>query len=605
MAQRISIKPEREYLREVVAKLQNGAYGIPAFQRDYVWGKSQVLDLFDSISKGYPIGSIILWKPMSDDVLPIKDVVTEEISDTKRAEYYILDGRQRTTTYYGCVNDIEGKPAVFDLYYDLDEDDFAYKSSGRKKHRMYRVCDLYDTLKMLGILQELMSSGDKSPDMEKKINRVKEINMILQSYEIGEMIIENCPLEDSSTVFSRINSKGTDISKVAMIQALTYKNKDSVLLSNEIDDIIASLSTYGFSNIKTDDILNCCYKYIGRNFYENQVMKSLLTANLKEFIPQLKVDIRRTVEFLNKRCGVVSYKLLPYNRQLIALASFFRKYQNPTVEQFREIEKWFFYTTYQQTFLNSSMGNVRSVFKRFDEFVDGTSTTAIDYEPVKIDRKLDFKFSSSSALSNFIVLCQVKIRRGLANEELDYIGEYRLKMNKPSYSFALLSTEDKRNIEAVLYGGIHSVDKRAYLLTDDMLDAIRDSNLSRFGQLRKDYIIQVTMDKLQSLGLEIERGRPAESNINELLVEVADLNNEESRELCSILMAGADATSAIFTVEKTGDESFTINYPSLSQPYSLSNESAKKCLKMIEDHYCNGIDAESFFGMMMSMEKDE
>ncbi len=604
MAQRIQIKPEREYLREVVAKLQNETYAIPAFQRDFVWGKSQVLDLFDSISKGYPIGSIILWKPMSDDTLPIKDVVTEEISEASKAGYYILDGRQRTTTFYGCVSDIEGKPAVFELYYDLDEDDFVYKTGGRKKHRLYRVCDLYDTLKMLGVLQELMGSGDKSPDMENKISRLKEINMILQSYEIGEIIIENCPLEDSSTVFSRINSKGTDISKVDMIQALSYKNKDSVLLSNEIDEIIASLSTYGFSNIKTDDILNCCYKYVGRNYYENNVMKALLNADLKEFIPQLKEDIKRTVDFLNKRCGVVSYKLLPYNRQLIALTSFFKEYQNPTDEQLREIEKWFFYTTYQQTFLNGSLGNVRSVFKRFDEFVDGTKDTAIDYESVKIDRKLDFKFSYSSALSNFIVLCQVGIRRSMEDEELDYIGEYRLKVNKPAYSFALLSTEDKGNIESILYRGTHSTNLDAYLLTDEMLQAIRDSNLSKFGQLRKEHIIKVTIDKLQSLGIEIVKDRPAESNINELLEEFGDLNYEECRELCSILSLGADASSVMFNVEKTGDESFIVNYTALSQPYELTNESAKKCLRMIEDHYCNGIDAESFYGMLITMEKD-
>ncbi len=48
---RISIKPEREYLREIATKLEEGTYAIPAFQRDYVWKKNQILDLFDSISR--------------------------------------------------------------------------------------------------------------------------------------------------------------------------------------------------------------------------------------------------------------------------------------------------------------------------------------------------------------------------------------------------------------------------------------------------------------------------------------------------------------------------------------------------------------------------
>lgn len=56
---KISIRPEREYLREIVSKMQDGQYAVPAFQRDLVWSTTQIIELFDSITKGYPIGSII------------------------------------------------------------------------------------------------------------------------------------------------------------------------------------------------------------------------------------------------------------------------------------------------------------------------------------------------------------------------------------------------------------------------------------------------------------------------------------------------------------------------------------------------------------------
>ena len=268
---RISIKPEREYLREIAAKLEEGTYAIPAFQRDYVWKTNQILDLFDSISKGYPIGSIILWKPKDLDIPPVKDVLTEKITNDIKPEYYILDGRQRTTTFYGCVTDRADKPEEFRLYYDLDEDSFVYKNKRNLKKNIYEVSKIYDTFTMLGLLQDIMNSGLSEEKTKLYINRIKEINTILQTYEIGEMIIENCTLDESSTVFSRINSQGTDISKMAMLQALTYKNKESVLVSEEIAEITRNLSEYGFGGIKSDDILNCCYTYIGHNFYENKV----------------------------------------------------------------------------------------------------------------------------------------------------------------------------------------------------------------------------------------------------------------------------------------------------------------------------------------------
>ena len=264
---RISIKPEREYLREIATKLEEGTYAIPAFQRDYVWKKNQILDLFDSISKGYPIGSIILWKPKDLDIPPVRDVLTEKISNEIKPEYYILDGRQRTTTFYGCVTDKKDKPEEFQLYYDLDEDSFVYKNKRNRKKNIYEVSKIYDTFTMLGLLQDIMSSGLTEEKTKLYINRIKEINTILQTYEIGEMIIENCTLDESSTVFSRINSEGTDISKMAMLQALTYKNKESVLVSEEIAEITRNLSEYGFGGIKSDDILNCGYTYIGHNFY--------------------------------------------------------------------------------------------------------------------------------------------------------------------------------------------------------------------------------------------------------------------------------------------------------------------------------------------------
>ena len=52
---RINIKTDREYLREILGKIDKGQFAIPVFQRDFIWQKSQVIDLFDSLSKGYPI----------------------------------------------------------------------------------------------------------------------------------------------------------------------------------------------------------------------------------------------------------------------------------------------------------------------------------------------------------------------------------------------------------------------------------------------------------------------------------------------------------------------------------------------------------------------
>ncbi|MBK7057118.1 MAG: DUF262 domain-containing protein [Leptospiraceae bacterium] len=46
----------------LLEKFNAGELGIPEIQRDYVWSKSQVRDLVESLYKEYPTGLIYLWK---------------------------------------------------------------------------------------------------------------------------------------------------------------------------------------------------------------------------------------------------------------------------------------------------------------------------------------------------------------------------------------------------------------------------------------------------------------------------------------------------------------------------------------------------------------
>eukprot|EP01035_Chromulina_nebulosa_P050300 gene50300-68375_t len=39
----------------------NRSYFLPAIQRPFVWNAEQVLSLFDSLMKGYPISSFLFW----------------------------------------------------------------------------------------------------------------------------------------------------------------------------------------------------------------------------------------------------------------------------------------------------------------------------------------------------------------------------------------------------------------------------------------------------------------------------------------------------------------------------------------------------------------
>ena len=49
-------------IRSLIEQVQQGQVRVPAFQRGFVWDHDRIAFLMDSIYKGYPFGSAILWQ---------------------------------------------------------------------------------------------------------------------------------------------------------------------------------------------------------------------------------------------------------------------------------------------------------------------------------------------------------------------------------------------------------------------------------------------------------------------------------------------------------------------------------------------------------------
>lgn len=58
-------EPGHFTFEQLKSKIEDGNIKIPQFQRQFVWNKEKATKLLDSIVKGYPIGSFILWETKS------------------------------------------------------------------------------------------------------------------------------------------------------------------------------------------------------------------------------------------------------------------------------------------------------------------------------------------------------------------------------------------------------------------------------------------------------------------------------------------------------------------------------------------------------------
>jgi uncharacterized protein with ParB-like and HNH nuclease domain len=88
-------------LRKVIERIRDGAIRIPGFQRKFVWEPDRAALLMDSIFKGYPFGSVLLWRTRTE--LKTEKTVGGFALPAPEKDYpidYVLDGQQRLTSVF-------------------------------------------------------------------------------------------------------------------------------------------------------------------------------------------------------------------------------------------------------------------------------------------------------------------------------------------------------------------------------------------------------------------------------------------------------------------------------------------------------------------------
>ena len=96
-------KETRYQVKQLVSDIELGRLALPELQRPFVWKKSKVRDLFDSMYRGFPVGYILLWNTSAH--VASKQMGTGEKQDAPTR--FIVDGQQRLTSIYSVFTGTE------------------------------------------------------------------------------------------------------------------------------------------------------------------------------------------------------------------------------------------------------------------------------------------------------------------------------------------------------------------------------------------------------------------------------------------------------------------------------------------------------------------
>jgi hypothetical protein len=112
-------------VNQLVGMVERGELRLPEMQRRYVWRATRVRDLLDSLYRGYPSGSILVWETEQEQ--PTRDLPVAQHLNPFAGHKLLLDGQQRLTSLSAILRGepvlVRGRRREIDILFNLDHPD--------------------------------------------------------------------------------------------------------------------------------------------------------------------------------------------------------------------------------------------------------------------------------------------------------------------------------------------------------------------------------------------------------------------------------------------------------------------------------------------------
>ncbi len=199
----------------ILGMIEAKQFVIPEIQRPFVWRRTQVRDLIDSLYCGYPTGYIITWKN--------PDVHTKDGS-IANGNHVLIDGQQRITAIMSAIAGLE----VLDSNFNKDRIRIAFNPFAEDKSKRFAVQDAshlrdkkwipdisvvfdndFDSYEFAEKYCE-DNSGITPKDITRELTKLKGI----ANRQIGVIQLDHSlDIDEVTEIFIRINSRGTALSQ--------------------------------------------------------------------------------------------------------------------------------------------------------------------------------------------------------------------------------------------------------------------------------------------------------------------------------------------------------------------------------------------------------
>ncbi|MEX5559092.1 DUF262 domain-containing protein [Pseudomonas rhodesiae] len=396
-------------IRKLIDRISSGDIRIPAFQRNFVWEPDQVAFLLDSIFKGFPIGTVILWK--TDTRLKAEKKMGHFVLPEPQKNYpvnYVLDGQQRLTSLFSVFQtDLEPSSREWvDVYFDMHAVDnvqeslfLALEESEVDPERHFPAKTLFDTVAYRKATSAFTDDAT--------LQRIDDLQSRFKEYLIPNEVFESDDQNKVAIVFERINRAGTDLNVFELLSAWSWSEEfDLVEKFGLLQDAITD---HGFEDLGEDrDLqLRICAGIICGETTPKRILE-LKGEEIRARFSEIENGIIGALDFLSREANVKHYKMLPFPGVLVPLSAYFAtdnpEGRNYNATQKEQLLRWFWRSLFSRRF--SSDVNERQAI----DIVEMQRLAADPQHPFKHPKaeiKLDFTknlFSTANANSRVHIL---------------------------------------------------------------------------------------------------------------------------------------------------------------------------------------------------------
>lgn len=339
-------------VERLLAKTASGNVRIPDFQRPLRWRARHVIDFFDSIRRGFPVGNLLLSRaPAPASIVQFGSIQFD--ATEQQSALWVVDGQQRIVALAATLLRRETIPRgdYWSIWYDLENE--AFRQLIRKEPVAGWI-----PLNVLANSVELSKWIHRWPlsqEREDLVDRAFELGKAVREYQIPAYIVEDSGQDELRLIFTRVNTGGVDMRESEIFEALYCHDE-----KRPIQSATSRLCDLNFGLLDTDLFLRCLRATCGTSVRaENQRPAEFP----KGAVERTESAIRRSVDTIKLTAGIPHWKLLPYRLPLIVLAAFYDRFPADDARIDRLVARWIWRGALTGDHDNVSDGRVDRIVK--------------------------------------------------------------------------------------------------------------------------------------------------------------------------------------------------------------------------------------------------